>query len=506
MSKVLSSVSRFLSRGYTVRASDLSIAPGASLYEYVWTGLQRGDARNALLCAQTGRKIGYERLRQASEGFASWLSSNAAGPITVMLPNSVEMVVTSLGALEAGIPLSPINPDSSTEEISRILKTMSTDWVVTKSSLIHNVLEAKRMVEEERKTEYPLGIITIDDDIVFNGVRHFVDLTESKDPVHRRSNTALITQKWGDAGQEKVEVSTESLLAGCLQAAWSDLGPGDRLAASVPMFTRYGLTQSILSGLASGAEIVILPAASDLTTTVQRYKVAAVSAVPSAVGQLGKNRLEELQGLRSVTISGPLGTECSGLEGVNVTQHYGPPEGPVVFSQKAEGGAPKLGQPVAGTEVRVKAGGGEVGPMSEGEIWARGPQLGGAWISTGDSGYYDAEGTFYLTRAGGLTRQGLGVWPGELEAVLQQHPGVCAAAVFGTATSLVAAVIPADPYNPPDPTEVVTWLAARTAPHKRLTDVLFSSSLPLTPDGRFDRAVLADRYSSPLKYAAVSYV
>src|SRR5207248_11482990 len=94
------------------------------------------------------------------------------------------------------------------------------------------------------------------------------------------------------------------------------------------------------------------------------------------------------------------------------------------------------------------ASGEELGPNQEGEVCVRGPQVmrgylnnpeatartidEDGWLHTGDIGYADEEGHFFIVdRVKELIKyKGFQVAPAELEAVLLTHPAVADAAVI----------------------------------------------------------------------------
>src|SRR5260221_11371631 len=59
--------------------------------------------------------------------------------------------------------------------------------------------------------------------------------------------------------------------------------------------------------------------------------------------------------------------------------------------------------------------------------------LRGGWLLTGDIGYQDADGYFYITdrKKDMLLVNGINVYPREIEEVLYRYPGVKEAAVIG---------------------------------------------------------------------------
>ena len=108
-----------------------------------------------------------------------------------------------------------------------------------------------------------------------------------------------------------------------------------------------------------------------------------------------------------------------------------------------------VGQPLPGVEVEIR----------DGIIWVRGEQVSGeyqgignglddGWFNTRDAGYLDDEGYLFVQGRVDdvIVRGGENLSPGEIEAVLLEHPGVEAAAVVGIPSTewgeaVVAAVV-----------------------------------------------------------------
>jgi acyl-CoA synthetase (AMP-forming)/AMP-acid ligase II len=107
------------------------------------------------------------------------------------------------------------------------------------------------------------------------------------------------------------------------------------------------------------------------------------------------------------------------------------------------------GRPCPGVDLRIVDGSGrELGPGDHGELVARGANvMRGYWnnpeearlafrdgmFRTGDVGYRDADGYFYiLDRVKDMiVTGGENVYSGEVEAIIYEHPAVLEAAVFG---------------------------------------------------------------------------
>ena len=108
-----------------------------------------------------------------------------------------------------------------------------------------------------------------------------------------------------------------------------------------------------------------------------------------------------------------------------------------------------IGLPIPHVEVSVQNDdGGMLGPNDVGEICVRGgnvmlgywnkPEetakvMRNSWLLTGDVGYRDADGYYYITdrKKDMLLVNGINVYPREIEEVIYQFPGVKEAAVIG---------------------------------------------------------------------------
>ncbi|HWO04209.1 MAG TPA: AMP-binding protein, partial [Methylomirabilota bacterium] len=177
---------------------------------------------------------------------------------------------------------------------------------------------------------------------------------------------------------------------------------------------------------------------------------------------------------------------------------------------------------VPNTEVKIVDASGasdaELPVGKEGELWIRGPQImkgylnrpgetaesidRDGWYHTGDVGYVDDEGFFFIVdRTKELIKyKGLQVAPAELEALLLTHPAILDAAVVRKADEEAGEVPKAYVVLKPDDTSKATpadaimgWVAERVAPHKRIRDLEFIDQIPKSASGKILRRVLIDR-------------
>jgi acyl-CoA synthetase (AMP-forming)/AMP-acid ligase II len=121
------------------------------------------------------------------------------------------------------------------------------------------------------------------------------------------------------------------------------------------------------------------------------------------------------------------------------------------------------------------------------------------WLHTGDIGYFDEDGYLYIVdRLKELIKyKGMQVAPAELEAVLLTHPAVADAAVIPSADEeageVPKAYIVLKPETVATAYELVTYVAERVAPHKRIRRLEFVEQIPKSASGKILRRVLIEQ-------------
>jgi acyl-CoA synthetase (AMP-forming)/AMP-acid ligase II len=291
----------------------------------------------------------------------------------------------------------------------------------------------------------------------------------------------------------------------------------------------------MMLALANGATLVTMPRFEfqEFLATVEKYKLTILPLVPPIVLGMAKSPALSQFDLSSVRLvfsgAAPLGEdlarELSKKLGCPVTQGYGMTEAsPVTHLSPTRNTTLKpgsAGRVVPNTEVKIvdPVTGEPVGaPNREGELLIRGPQIMKGylnrpedtaasidrerWYHTGDVGYVDEDGWFYIVdRTKELIKyKGMQVAPAELEALLLTHPAVLDAAVVrrpdeeaGEIPKAFIVLRPDEASKATRAEAIMAWVGERVAPHKRIRRIEFVDQIPKSASGKILRRMLTDK-------------
>jgi long-chain acyl-CoA synthetase len=178
-------------------------------------------------------------------------------------------------------------------------------------------------------------------------------------------------------------------------------------------------------------------------------------------------------------------------------------------------GALSVGVPIYNTIVRIVGDDGRDLPVGEvGELVTDGPQVvAGYWnkpeetakalpggvLHTGDVGYMDEQGWFYIVdrKKDQINAGGYKVWPREVEDVLYEHEAVREAAVVGVPDEYrgesVKAFVSLRPGRTVSEEDLIAFTKERMAAYKYPRQIEFLDEIPKTVTGKLLRRELRDR-------------
>ncbi|CAL9444890.1 Dimodular nonribosomal peptide synthase [Actinosynnema sp. ALI-1.44] len=464
----------------------------------------------------------YGELDERSNRLARHLVGLGIGPerlVAVALPRSLEMVAAVLAVAKAGAAYLPIDPGYPADRI----RFMLTD--ATPSLLITDRATAARLPEAAGTT-----LLDLDDDAVTAAVAG-----RSGEAVTDRDRTrpllaahpAYVIYTSGSTGRPKgVVVSHQGLasLSAYLIETF-EIGPASRVA-QVASLSFDAAVMELLMSLPAGAALV-LPESRQLAGEVLAEALHGLRASHALVGpaSLAGASPAQLPLLECLMVGGeacPGEVAAEWSPGRRMFNAYGPTEATVAVTMSGPLSgvdAPPIGKPIHNARVyvldeRLEA----VPPGVPGELYLAGPGLARGYLNqpgltaqrfvacpfgsgermyrTGDLARWREDGELeYLGRVDHQVQvRGFRIEPGEIEAVLAAAPGVAQAVVVAREDRpgdqrLAGYVVPA-PGSRVDPAEVRAAAAEVLPVYMVPAVIVVLDSLPLTVNGKLDRAAL----------------
>ncbi|KAK7794346.1 hypothetical protein R5R35_011279 [Gryllus longicercus] len=467
--------------------------PVDTLPDLVWRNTARWQDKIAIECGVTGRRLTYAQLRDASRRLAVALrSARMLGPrrpeeeeegeggrrgadAAVLMANAPEFPVVMLGAAEARVVLSTINPAYTPEEVGRQLADNGARVVFADAACVPL---AQAALARRPDGQRPL-LVRVGPGDAPPGVLRFEDITgpgaplDSPDiPEGDPNAVCVLPYSSGTTGLPKgVLLAHRALTANMHQIQHPEVAHvrategdfQDVIPAVLPFFHIYGMVVVLLNSLCMGAKVVSLPKfdpAGFVRTMIEKKATGLFAAPPLVLFLAGHPSVpaETLASLRFVLCgAAPLAAAdaerllARASHHIDLVQGYGMTEASPVLTQGRKGFMGAVGPPLPATEAVVI----NMDTLSsvphgqEGELCFRGPQVmngywqrpedtastlvAGGWLRTGDVGRLDENGDFLiLDRAKELIKvKGFQVAPAELEALLREHAAVAEAAVVG---------------------------------------------------------------------------
>jgi long-chain acyl-CoA synthetase len=349
-------------------------------------------------------------------------------------------------------------------------------------------------------------------------------------------DVAFLTYTSGTTGPPKGAMNTHRnvVFAAQVYRDWIELGPADTILGVAPLFHITGIVGHTALALLLPAPLVLAyrfdPAV--MLDAVREHRptftVGAITAYIALLNAPGADRATFRSLTKAYSGGAPipptvvhafadaLGPSIHNIYGLTETTS---PSHAVPLGASAPvdpvSGALSVGVPVYDTVVRVVGeDGAELPPGGIGELVTYGPQvvpgywgkpeetehaLGGGGLLTGDVGYMDEDGWFYLVdrKKDQINAGGYKVWPREVEDVLYEHPSVREAAVVGVPDAYrgetVKAYVSLRPGTAAEPADLIAFCRERMAAYKYPRQVEIRDELPKTNTGKLLRRALRDR-------------
>jgi malonyl-CoA/methylmalonyl-CoA synthetase len=414
------------------------------------------------------------------------------GRLLLSARTSAELIIAYVAALRVGLIVVPVNPDYTSVEIGRIVRSARPDAAVVDAD------QTAAWIRDASPT--PIRITGVDlDELPGPSDEEQIDLAHSGD-------AALLLYTSGTTGSPKGALLTHANLLSSATAvglAWR-WEPDDALLLALPLFHLHGLGVGVNGSLCAGASIMLRPRFDPADIAEHAGRGASMFfGVPAMYQRLASAGLcPALRPLRllvsgSAPLSAALANEVAAGAGQMPLERYGMTETVMITSNPYEGERRPgtVGFPLPGVDVRIG---------SNSEVQVTGPNVTSGydnsldataeaftddgWFRTGDLGEIDADGYLRLVGRGKdlIITGGLNVHPREVEEALATHPCVREVAVIGRASDRwgeqVTAVVVA--MAPVDAAELKAHAAHHLAPYKVPKEVEFVAELPRNALGK----------------------
>jgi long-chain acyl-CoA synthetase len=495
--------------------ADLDAASDALAVGLTEAGFARGDRMGLYVQNDPAFVIGLLGVWKAGGAAVAINPMNKARELTYLLGDSGATALLCLEELYTGVARD-------------VLPETQVRTVVTCSPLDRQSRDDPRVLGDVVRAR-PEGTLDLEELVGAHAGQEPAPVSLSGDDV------AILTYTSGTTGVPKGAMNTHANMAFNAQAYrdWMRLTPEDSVLGVAPLFHITGLVGHVALALLVPCPLVlahrfhpevVMDAIREHRPT---FTVGSITVFISLSGVEGVTA-EDFSSLRTIYSGGaPIAPAITDQFEVRTGRYihniYGltetnSPSHAVPLGQKApvdpNSGALSVGVPIYNTVVRILDEDGKELPIGEvGEIATSGPQvvpgywnkpeataesLPGGELRTGDVGFMDEQGWFYLVdrKKDMINAAGYKVWPREVEDVLYGHPAVREAAVVGVPDpyrgETVKAFVSLKPGTSATPEEIVAFAKERMAAYKYPRSVEVVDELPKTTTGKILRRELRD--------------
>jgi fatty-acyl-CoA synthase len=509
--------------------------------ETVYRNLERSAARDPERAAidYYGRRLSYRELKRQVDALAGWLQQRCGVSrgerVLLYMQNCPQFVIAYYAILRADAVVVPVNPMNRTEELRHYVQDSDARVAIVGQDVVEQIrpLDLELLLEVDygdylpEATDLPIPDVVRTTSASDSWSEAIGACLEPGPHTAGPDDLSVMPYTSGTTGKPKGCMHTHASLQATTvpYLNWRGTQESPVVLCALPLFHVTGMQAGMNSPLHLGATIVLLSRwdRDCAALQIERAKVTNWSAITTMmVDFLSNPRLAQYD-LSSLRVLGGGGAampealarrleEVIGLpfvEGYGLSEtmaptHINPPQRP----KRQCGGIPFFNTDARIIDPEKLV---ELQPNQVGEIIVHGPQVfrgywkqpeetaraflshdGKRFFRTGDLGYYDEEGYFFITDR--LKRMincaGYKVWPAEVEAMLYAHPAIQEACVIGTRdayrgeTVKAVVVLKKNLSQNPKAQDIIDWARGRMAAFKVPRVIEFVDELPRTATGK----------------------
>jgi malonyl-CoA/methylmalonyl-CoA synthetase len=489
-----------------------------------------------------GRRLSYADVAALTQRWAAGFRAAGLLPgnrIALFLENSLDFLGSYFGAQAAGGIVVLVNPQYRQVELRHILADAEVRLAVADDARLG---ELDRVVGEVPSLELIVGCRSDEESSPRRSVVGAVEVVSSAAfasagdltalPRPSSDSVAVIAYTSGTTGRSKGAMLSHGNLASNSRAVvaawrWTDR---DALLLTLPLFHIHGLGVGVHGSIVARGAIDLrrrFDAAEVLDALADR-RLTMFFGVPTMYTRLvaeAHHRPTRPSPIRlfisgSAPLSAQTFAEFADCFGQPILERYGMTETIMNLTNPYDGERRPgtVGQPFPGQEARIVdlQTREVVEDERTGEIQIRGPHVfkgywrrpdataeafdRDGWFNTGDLGWCSRDGYYTIS---GRAREliitgGYNVYPREVEEVLQSHPAVAEAAVFGLPDPVygeqVAAAVVTRPSSPVPAEELIDFCRDQLASYKKPRTIRFVDQLPRNALGKVQKHVLREEW------------
>lgn len=501
-----------------------------------------------------GKNITYYQMKNLSDAFAHSLANLGVRPedkVVLLLPNFPGYLIAYYGILKAGAVVVPLNPLYTESELEHLLSDSEAVGIITipmfadKAASLAKSLNLKFVIVSYLSDFLPVHLKFFmrfkEKRMVAKAASHGVDLINmaklirhgaaafkpfKKDP----DGLGVIIYSGGTTGVAKgIMLSHSAVVANAYQiAAWGQLTEEDRILAVLPLFHGYGMNVCMNAPVLAGMSIVLLPKfdPKQMVKAIHKYRPTTTAVVPTiltALSNLPNVEKYDFTSLKAVWVGAAPLTEATKEQfearaKCKVIEGYGLTEAVTAIMANPYKGVHKVGSigiPFPDVDAKIVSldDGRELSPGEQGELVIKSPTImmgyykkpeltaevvKDGWLYTGDIGYMDEDGYFYITdrKKDLIIVGGFNVFPSEIDEVLYRHPKVKEGVTVGIPDEykgerIKVYVVLKDGVEATEE-EFKEYFRQHLAPYKVPSEIEFRDSLPKNAIGKILRRVLRE--------------
>ena len=520
--------------------------PQTSLYTNLEVSALRYPQRDAINYYDS--PITFSQLKQQLDALAGYLQSlgvEKGDRVLLFMQNAPQFTISYYAILRANAIVVPVNPMNRAAELEHYLEDTEASVAICGQELLSAIAPVVGMVNLRhvivaayndyivRDTDLPLPAEVETPAVALTDPAHLAwkdVIAAAKQPSELLvgpDDLAVFPYSSGTTGAPKGCMHTHaSVMATCVQGAvWSHGTTESVTLATLPYFHVTGMQGSMNSPIYCGSLVVLMTRWDRRVAAklIERYQVSRwVNIVTMAIDLLSDPEVEsyDLSSLENIGGGGAampaaVSDKLFKLTGLRYMEGYGLSE-TIAGTHINPTDRPKsqcLGIPVFDIDSRIidVESGKELAPGEVGEIVTHGPQVfqgywkrpqetqkafieldGKRFFRTGDLGYIDEEGYFFIVDRVKrmINASGFKVWPAEVESLMYRHPAIQESCVISTpherrGESVKACVVlSADMKGTLTEQAVIDWCKEEMAAYKVPNVVEFRDELPRSPTGK----------------------